>query len=86
MNAIVEVEVRDVSAKRCVPADRRAYRMASLDILRGLVIVVMALDHVRDYLMTGSTQDPTFDPTTGPLLFGTRWITHLCAPTFVFLS
>jgi len=60
--------------------------MASLDILRGLVIVVMALDHARDYLMTGSTQDPTFDPTTGPLLFATRWITHLCAPTFVFLS
>ncbi|HKD76038.1 MAG TPA: heparan-alpha-glucosaminide N-acetyltransferase domain-containing protein, partial [Ktedonobacterales bacterium] len=60
--------------------------MASLDILRGLVIVVMALDHVRDYLMTGSTQDPTFDPTAGPLLFATRWITHLCAPTFVFLS
>jgi len=86
MNAIAEVEVRDVAADVGVPADRRAYRMASLDILRGLVIVVMALDHVRDFLMTGSTQDPTFDPTTGPLLFATRWITHLCAPTFVFLS
>ena len=86
MSSIVEAEVREVSANVRAPADRRAYRMASLDILRGLVIVVMALDHVRDYLMTGSTQDPTFDPTTGPLLFATRWITHLCAPTFVFLS
>jgi uncharacterized membrane protein len=83
MNAIAEVEVRDVPADVRVPADRRAYRVASLDIVRGLVIVVMALDHVRDYLMTGSTQDPTFDPRTGPLLFATRWITHLCAPTFV---
>src|SRR5215472_2794030 len=86
MNAIAQVEVRDMPAHVRVPGDRRAYRMASLDILRGLVIVLMALDHVRDYLMTGSTQDPTFDPTTGPLLFTTRWITHLCAPTFVFLS
>src|SRR5262244_3126656 len=86
MNAVAEVEVRDVAADVRVSADRRAYRLASLDIVRGLVIVVMALDHARDYLMTASTQDPTFDPTTGPLLFATRWITHLCAPTFVFLS
>src|SRR5215472_6596445 len=87
MNAIAEIEVHDISAGAYMPDfDRRAYRMSSIDILRGLVIVVMALDHVRDYLMTGSTQDPTFDPTTGPLLFATRWITHLCAPTFVFLS
>lgn len=66
--------------------DRRAYRMTSIDILRGLVIVVMALDHVRDYVMVGSMQDPTADPATGPLLFATRWITHFCAPTFVFLA
>ncbi|MFL6601574.1 MAG: DUF1624 domain-containing protein [Steroidobacteraceae bacterium] len=67
-------------------SDQRAYRMMSIDILRGLVIVVMALDHVRDYVMIGSVQDPTADPTTGPLLFVTRWITHFCAPTFVFLA
>jgi uncharacterized membrane protein len=67
-------------------ADRRAYRMSSLDILRGLVIAVMTLDHVRDFMMTAAVQDPTQDPTTGPLLFATRWITHFCAPAFVFLA
>ncbi len=67
-------------------SDRRAYRMSSLDILRGLVIVVMALDHVRDFVMAASVQDPTADPTTSPLLFATRWITHFCAPNFVFLA
>ena len=67
-------------------SDRRAYRLASLDILRGLVIVVMALDHVRDFVMTAAVQDPTADPAASPLLFATRWITHFCAPTFVFLA
>ena len=78
--------IRSTAATAIATADRRAYRMSSLDILRGLVIVVMALDHVRDFVMTAAVQDPTADPTTGPLLFATRWITHFCAPTFVFLA
>ena len=74
-------------AMRLAPASsQRAYRMTSIDILRGLVIVIMALDHVRDYVMAGSMQDPITDPGTGPLLFATRWITHFCAPAFVFLA
>jgi uncharacterized membrane protein len=76
-----------LSRETAAPAsDRRAYRMASLDILRGLVVVVMALDHVRDFVMTSAVQDPTADPSAGPWLFATRWITHFCAPTFVFLA
>src|SRR5688572_23720606 len=75
-----------MSSVHSTVSDRRAYRMSSLDLLRGLVIVVMALDHVRDFAMTAAVQDPTADPTIGPLLFATRWITHFCAPTFVFLA
>ena len=78
--------LRTTEATAVPVPDRRAYRMSSLDMLRGLVIVVMSLDHVRDFVMTAAVQDPTADPTTGPLLFATRWITHFCAPTFVFLA
>ena len=62
-------------------------RVYSIDIARGLVMIIMALDHTRDLLHTGAmTQNPTNLATTTPLLFFTRWITHLCAPSFVFLS
>ena len=61
-------------------------RIPSIDIARGLVMVIMALDHTRDYLHIHAAQSPTDLATTTPILFFTRWITHLCAPTFVFLS
>lgn len=62
-------------------------RQLSIDFLRGLVMVIMAIDHVRDLMLTSDlSQDPTDLATTTPLLFFTRWITHFCAPTFVFLS
>ena len=62
-------------------------RIQSIDLLRGLVMVIMALDHVRDYVNFGYfDNDPTNLDTTTPVLFFTRWITHFCAPVFVFLS
>ena len=62
-------------------------RNTSIDLTRGLVMIIMALDHVRDLLHVSSlTQSPTDLSTTTPILFFTRWITYLCAPAFVFLA
>jgi uncharacterized membrane protein len=60
-------------------------RLDAVDRLRGLVMVLMALDHVRGYF-TNPFPDPTDLDHTSAALFLTRWISHLCAPTFLFLA
>lgn len=60
-------------------------RIRSVDILRGIVMVIMALDHTRDYF-TNFYGDPTDLTTATTSMFFTRWITHFCAPVFIFLA
>jgi uncharacterized membrane protein len=66
-----------------LPAARS--RLASLDIARGAVMVLMVIDHVRHYL-SNAEFDPADMGKTWAALFFTKWVTHFCAPTFVFLA
>lgn len=69
-----------------LPAAGAAFkRVQSVDLLRGLVMVIMALDHVRDYF-SRSHFDPSDLSQTTVGLFATRWITHYCAPIFILLA
>src|SRR5436190_7546882 len=67
--------------------ETRRPRVLSLDALRGLIMAIMALDHVRDFVHRGAMSfSPTDLTRTTPFLFFTRWITHFCAPVFMLAA
>jgi len=72
-------------AGKVVDGSKLSGRVASIDLMRGLVMVIMAIDHTRDYF-THLTFEPENISQTWMALFLTRWITHFCAPLFFFLA
>ena len=68
-------------------AAKDTQRLAFIDALRGLILCLMVLDHTREFFHAGAYQyDPLDLDKTSVIVYFTRWVTHLCAPTFVFLS
>ena len=63
----------------------RAPRIESVDVLRGIIMIVMALDHTRDYFGDAAAS-PTNLATASAALFATRWVTNICAPVFFLLT
>ncbi len=60
-------------------------RVESVDVVRGIIMIIMALDHVRDFFGSLAVNPTDLATTTAPLFF-TRWITHICAPVFFLLT
>jgi uncharacterized membrane protein len=71
---------------RLEPVPVKAERLESVDLVRGGVMILMALDHVRDFWSERLLMDPTDLQKTTAGIFLTRWLTHFCAPTFIFLA
>jgi uncharacterized membrane protein len=79
-------ELQKTPATSATPQAGVRPRLDAVDLLRGLVMIVMALDHTRDFFSNQLSFDPTDLDKTDPALFLTRWVTHFCAPVFIFLA
>ena len=83
------MDAADPRGEREAPAGegQKPIRLASVDILRGLVMVIMAIDHTRDFVHSAAMDFPPEDlARTTPAIFFIRWITHFCAPAFMFCA
>jgi uncharacterized membrane protein len=74
-----------ISANTPVSPQISSHRLQSIDFLRGLIMIIMALDHVRDFFTVARFDPVDLTATTAPY-FLTRWITHFCAPVFSLLT
>jgi uncharacterized membrane protein len=74
---------RDPGPTRATARTAVRPRIDSIDLLRGAIMIVMALDHTRDFFAAGGMNPRDV---ADPALFLTRWITHYCAPLFIFLA
>src|SRR5579884_1745619 len=76
-----------MAASAVVAQPTPASRLQSVDALRGAIMMLMAIDHLRDYLARSAMQfSPTDLTRTTPAIFLTRWITHFCAPVFILTA
>jgi uncharacterized membrane protein len=81
-NVVLDDPQRSPSASGASP---RRTRIESVDVLRGIIMILMALDHTRDFFGNAAV-NPTDPATTTVPLFFTRWVTHICAPGFFLLT